>query len=176
MTNSRRPRPRVALVHHLLGGFDVVGQAILHQLLHDEGPEQLNGHLLGQAALIDLQLRAHHDNGTAGIVHPLAQQVLTEPALLALEHVGQGLQGPVVGAGHGAAPAAVVDEGVHGLLEHPLLVADDDVRGVELDQPLQAVVPVDDPAVQVVEVRGGEAPAVQLDHGADLGGSPAARR
>ena len=159
-----------APVHHLLGGLDVVGQAVLHQLLHNEGAEELNGHLLGQAALIDLQFRAHHDDGTARVVHPLAQQVLTEPALLALEHVGQGLEGPVVGAGDGAAPAAVVDEGVHSLLEHPLLVADDDVRGGELDEPLEAVVPVDDPAVEVVEVRGGEAPAVQLDHGADLRG------
>ena len=30
------------------------------------------------------------------------------------------------------APATVVDEGVHRLLEHPLLVAHDDVGGVEL--------------------------------------------
>ena len=133
-----------------------------------KGLEQLNGHLLGQAALVNLQFRAHHDNGTAGVVHPLAQQVLAEPALLALEHVGQGLQGPVVGAGDRAAPAAVVDEGVHGLLQHPLLVADDDVRRAELDQPLEAVVAVDDPAVQVVQVGGGEPAAVQLHHGADL--------
>ena len=80
----------LALVHHLLGGLDVVGQAVVHQLLHDKGLEQLHGHLLGQAALIQLQLRADHDNGTAGVVHALAQQVLTEAALLALEHVGQG--------------------------------------------------------------------------------------
>ena len=158
------------LVHHLLGGFDVVGQTILHQFLHHEGAEQLNGHLLGQAALVDLQAGADHDNTSAGVVHALAQQVLAEAALLALEHVGQGLEGPVVGAGDGAAPAAVVDEGVHRLLEHPLLIAYNDVRGVELDQPLEAVVAVDDPAVQVIQVRGGEPAAVQLDHGADLRG------
>ena len=159
-----------ALVHFLLGGLDVA-DAALHQLLHDEGPEQLNGHLLGHAALVDLQLGAHHDDGTAGVVHPLAQQVLAEPALLALEQVGQGLEGPVVGSGDGAAPAAVVDEGVHRLLEHPLLVAHDDVRRVELDEPLQAVVPVDHPAVQVVQIGGGEPSAVQLHHGAQLRGN-----
>ena len=73
-----------ALVHHLLGGLDVVGSAVLHQLFHDEGTEQLHGHLLGHAALIDFQLGADHDNGTAGVVHALAQQVLAEPPLLAL--------------------------------------------------------------------------------------------
>ncbi len=159
-----------ALIHHLLGGLDVVGGPVLHQLLHDEGPEQLQGHLLGQAALVDFQLRAHHDDGPAGVVHPLAQQVLAEAALLALEHVAQALEGPVVGPRHGPAPAAVVDEGVHSLLEHPLLIAHDDVRRLELDEPLEAVVAVDDPAVEVIEVAGGEASAVQLDHGPDLRG------
>ena len=159
----------LALVDHLLGGLDVVGQAVGHQLLHNEGPEELNGHFLGHAALIQLQLRTNHDNGTAGVVNTLAQQVLTEPALLALQHIGQRLEGPVVGAGNGPAPAAVVDQGIHGLLEHPLLVADNDVGGVELQQPLQAVVPVNDPAVQIVQVGGGEAAAVQLDHRPDIG-------
>ena len=164
------PHLGTALVHHLLGGLDVVGQAVLHQLFHDEGTEELNGHLLGQAALVDLHLRADHDNGTAGVVHALAQQVLTEAPLLAFQHIGEGFEGTVVGAGDGTAAAAVVDEGVHGLLEHPLLIADDDVGGVELDEALEAVVPVDDPAVEVVQVRGGEAAAVQLHHGAQLGG------
>ena len=164
------PHLGLALVHHLLGGLDVVGQAVLHQLFHHEGAEELDGHLLGQAALVDLQLGADHDDGTAGVVHALAQQVLAEAALLALEHVGQALEGAVVSAGDGAAPAAIVDEGVHRLLEHPLLVAHDDVGGVELDQTLQAVVAVDHPAVQVVQIGGGKAAAVQLYHGAQLGG------
>jgi hypothetical protein len=42
---------------------------------------------LGQAALVQLELRADHDDRTAGVVDALAQQVLAEPALLALEHV-----------------------------------------------------------------------------------------
>ncbi len=46
-------------------------------------------------------------------------------------------------------------------LQHPLFVADDDVGGAQLDQALQAVVTVDDPAIQVVQVRGREAAAVQ---------------
>ena len=109
-----------ALVDLLLGALDVVGNTVLDELLHDERAEQLNGHFLRHAALIELQLRADDDNRTAGIVDTLAQQVLTEAALLALEHVGQGLQRAVVGAGDGAAAAAVVDEGIHGLLQHAL--------------------------------------------------------
>ena len=158
------PHGGLPLVHHLLGRLDVVGQAVLHQLLHDEGAEQLDGHFLGQAALVELQLRADDDNRPARVVHALAQEVLAEAALLALEHIREGLEGPVVGAGNGAAPAAVVDQGVHGLLEHPLFVADDDVRGAQLQQALEAVVAVDDPAVEIIEVRGGEAAAVQLHH------------
>jgi hypothetical protein len=45
----------------------------------------------------------------------------------------------------------------------------DDLGGPEVEQPLQAVVAVDDPAVQVVEVGRGEAAAVELDHRAQLG-------
>ena len=101
-----------------------------------KGLEQLQGHLLGQAALVHLQLGAHHDNGTAGVVHALAQQVLAEAALLAFEHVTQRLQRTVVGAGDRAAAAAVVNQSVHGFLEHALLVADDDVRGAQLQQAL----------------------------------------
>ena len=57
----------------------------------------------------------------------------------------------------------------HGLLEHPLLVADDDLRRAELEEPLEPVVPVDDAAVEVVEVGGREAAAVELDHRPQLG-------
>ncbi len=59
-------------LHHLLGILDIMGGAVGDQLLHHKGLEQLDRHLLGQTALIDLQLRPHHDNGTPGIVHTLA--------------------------------------------------------------------------------------------------------
>ena len=158
------------LIHHFLGGLDVVGGAVLHQLLHDEGTEQLHSHFLGHAALVDLQLGADNDNASAGVVDTLTQQVLTETALLALQQVAEGLQCAVVGAGNSAAAAAVIDQSVHSLLQHALFVAHDDVGGVQLDQSLQTVVAVDDAAVQVVQVRGGKAAAIQLHHGAQFGG------
>jgi hypothetical protein len=162
------PHLVLALVDHLLGGLDVVGDAVLDELLHDERAEELDGHFLGHAALIELELRADDDDGTARVVDALAEQVLAEAALLALEHVAQGLERAVVGAGHGAAAAAVVDEGVDRLLQHALFVADDDIRRGELDEPLQAVVPVDDAAVEVVQIGRREAAAVELDHRAHL--------
>ena len=127
----------------------------------DERLEQLERHLLRQAALMQLQLRTDHDDRAAGIVDALAEQVLAEAALLALQHVGERLQRALVGARDDAAAAAVVEQRVDGLLQHPLLVADDDVRRAQLDQPLQAVVAVDDAAVEVVQVGGREAAAVE---------------
>jgi hypothetical protein len=167
---QHRPDLRGLLLHQGLGLLDVVHHVLLHQLAHDEGLEELQGHLGGQPALVQLQLRADHDDRASGVVHPLAQKVLAEAPLLALEHVREGLQGPVGRPLDHSLLLGVVEQGVHRLLEHPFLVADDDVRGVEREQAFEAVVAVDHPAVQVVQVRGGEAAAVQLDHGPELRG------
>ena len=102
-----------------------------------------------------------HDDRPARVVHPLAEQVLAEPALLALEHVGQRLERPLAPAPDGLGAAAVVEQRVHRLLEHPLLVPEDDLRRAVLDQLLEPVVAVDHPAVQIVQVAGGEAAAIQ---------------
>jgi peptidoglycan/xylan/chitin deacetylase (PgdA/CDA1 family) len=59
---------------------------------------------------------------------------------------------------------------VDGLLEHPLLVVDDDLGRPEVQQPLESVVAVDDPAVQVVEVGRREATTVELHHRAQVRG------
>ena len=118
---------------------------------------------------MQLERGADHDDRTARVVDALAEQVLAEPALLALQHVGQRLERAVARTGHRPAAAAVVEQGVDGLLQHALLVVDDDLGGPEVEQALQAVVAVDDPAVQVVEVGRGEAATVELDHRAQLG-------
>src|SRR5438270_7140521 len=110
---------------------------------------------------MQLELRADNDHRSAGIIDAFAKQILPEPALLALEHVGERLERSLVGAGDDAAAPAVVEQRIDRLLEHPLLVADDDIGRAQLDQPLEAVVAVDDAAIKVVEVRRGEAPAVE---------------
>src|SRR5205823_2622888 len=108
------------------------------------------------------------DDRAAGIVHTLAKQVLAEATLLALEGIRQRLERPVVGAAQDAAAAAIVKQRVDGFLEHALFVAHNDVRGVQLHELLQAVVAVDDAAIQIVEVGSGEASAVQRHQGAQF--------
>ncbi len=146
---------------HLLRLLDGGDETALLELVVDERLEQLERHLLRQPALVELQLGTDDDDRTAGVVDALAEQVLTEAALLALERVGQRLQRTVVGAAQHAAAAAVVEQRVDGFLEHALLVADDDVGRLQLHQLLQPVVAVDDAAIEVVQVRGREPAAVE---------------
>ena len=156
-------------LQHLLGRLDRVGVLQLLEPADDERLVQLQGDLLRQAALVQPQRRADDDHAAGRIVDALAQQVLAEAALLALDHVRQRLQGAVARAQHRPLAAVVVEQGVDRLLQHPLLVADDDFRGVEVDELLQAVVAVDDAAVQVVQVAGGEIARVQEDQRAEVG-------
>src|SRR3546814_17869479 len=69
----------------------------------------------------------------------LAEQILAEATLLALEHVRQRFQRTLVGARDRATAAAVVEQRLDGFLPHALFVADDDVRRAQLHQPLQAI-------------------------------------
>ena len=166
----------VAAFDHLLGGLDGVGQAVLLELADDERLVEFQGDLLGQAALVDLEFRADDDDRTGRVIDALAQQVLAEAALLALDHVGQRLERAVGGAQHRAAAAAVVEQRVDRLLQHALFVADDDFGGVEVHQLLEAVVAVDDAAVEVVQVAGGEVAATPAGPaGADPAGSRGSR-
>jgi hypothetical protein len=103
----------------------------------DERLEELERHGLGQAALVQLELRTHHDDRTARVVHALAEQVLTEPALLALEHVGERLERTLAAATDGLGAAAVVEQRVDRFLQHALLVAQDDFRRAVRDELLR---------------------------------------
>src|SRR5882724_4085899 len=115
------------------------------------------------------QLRTHHDHRPAGIVHPLAEQVLAEPAVLALEHVREALERPLPTTPDGLRAPPVVEQRVHRLLEHALLVPEDDLRRLVLDQLGEPVVPVDHPPIQVVQVAGGEPPPVERHQRPEIG-------
>src|SRR5918995_197488 len=93
------------------------GRAAALQLREDERLEQLERHLLRQAALVQLQRRADHDDRAARVVDALAEQVLAEAALLALDHVGQRLERALVGAGDRATTATVVEQRIHRFLQ-----------------------------------------------------------
>src|SRR5260370_24155027 len=111
--------------------------AALLQAMVDERLEQLERHLLGKSALVQLQLGTDYDDGTAGVIDALAEQVLTETALLAFERIGQRLERAVVSAAQHTAPAAVVEQRVDGFLQHALFVPNNNIRCVELNELLQ---------------------------------------
>ena len=157
------PDDRILVLNHLLGSLRRHGETAEHELVEDERLEELESHELRQTALVQTEFRTHRNNGTAGVVHALAEQVLTEAAALALDHVGEGLERALVGTGHRLAAAAVVEQRVDGFLQHALFVAHDDVRSLDLEEALQTVVTVDDAAVQVVQVGRREAAAVKGD-------------
>ncbi len=147
----------------LLRGLDGRRFAAQLQLAEDERLEQLERHLLRQAALVQAQRRTHHDDRATRVVHALAQQVLPEPALLALDHVGQRLQRTAVRPRYRATSATIVEQRVDRLLQHAFLVAHDNIGRIELEQTTQSIIAVDHPTIQVIQVRCGEAATVQRD-------------
>jgi hypothetical protein len=60
---------------------------VLDQPGDDERPVKLQGHGLGQAALVQLELGADDDDRAPRLVHALAQQIAAEAPLFALEHI-----------------------------------------------------------------------------------------
>src|SRR5260370_15544869 len=121
---------------HLLGALDASDVALLFELAVDERLEQLERHLLRQAALMEPEFRADDDNRTSRIVDPLAKQVLAEAPGLALEHIAQRLERPLGGARDRAPPPAGLEQALTRLLQHPLFVSHDDIRRLQFDQPL----------------------------------------
>src|SRR6266851_457349 len=162
------PHDGFLLLDHFLGLLDGGAMALGFELVIDEGLEELERHLLGQTALVELQLRADDDDGAAGVVHALAEEVLAETPLLALERVAEGFERAIVGSAQNAAAAAVVKQRVDGFLKHALFVAHDDVRRAQFHELLQAVVAVDDAPIEVVQIGSGETPAVEGHEWAQL--------
>ena len=86
---------------HLLRALDGRDVALFFELVVDERLEQLERHLLGQTALMQPQLGTDDDDRAARVVDALAEQVLAETSLLALEHVGQRPERTLVRSGDG---------------------------------------------------------------------------
>ncbi len=78
------------LLQHPLRRLDGGRHAILFKLGVEEGLEKLQCHFFRQPALMQHQFRSDHDHRAAGIIDALAEQVLAEPALFTLQHVGKG--------------------------------------------------------------------------------------
>src|SRR4051794_28672130 len=103
------PNNRFLLLNHFLGLLDGRAVSRLFKTVVDERLEELECHLLGKTALVQLQFGADDDHGTSGVVDALSKQVLTEASLLTLEGVREGLQRTVVGATQHAATTSVIE-------------------------------------------------------------------
>ena len=123
---------RLGFFHLPAGAFDIVRQSLFNEAAHDKGFEQFQSHTPGQTALVQFQFRSDDDDGTAAVVHALAEQVLAETPLLAAQHIGERLQLMVAADRDRLASLAVIDERINCLLEHALLVADDDFRRADI--------------------------------------------
>ena len=148
-------------LHQFLGALDRRDISLLLETSVDERFEKLQRHFLGKPALMQPQIRADRNDGASGIIDPFPEEVLAEAALFSLEHVRKGTKRALVRPRNRTSSSAVVEQNIHRFLQHPFLVADDDFGRIEFLQPLQAVVSVDDPPVEIIQVGGGKAPPVQ---------------
>src|SRR5579862_394801 len=92
------PNDRLLLLDHFLRLLDGGDIARLLEPVINKRLEQFESHLLRQAALVQLEFGADHNDGTSGVVDALAEQVLAEASLLAFQRVRERLQRTVVGA------------------------------------------------------------------------------
>src|SRR5882762_7884850 len=63
---------------------------------------------------------------------------------------------------------AVVEQSVHGLLEHSLFVSNDDVRRLEQKEVFESVISINNPAIKIVQVRGHKTPAFERNQGTQI--------
>ena len=155
------PDDRLSTLDHFLCAADGVSITATFEVADNKRLKQNKRHLLRKTALCEFQFRTDNDDRTSGVVNTFTEQVLTETSLLAFQHIAEGLQSTVSGAGDGTTVASVVQKSVDRFLKHTLFVADNDFRGTKLKQVFQTVVAVNDSAVEVVQVGGRETAAFQ---------------
>ena len=155
------PHNRITALDHLLRSADRMRIAATFEVTDNEGFKEDQCHLLGQTALVQFQFRTDNDDGTAGIVNTLTEQVLTETALFPFEHITQRFQRTITDTGDRSAVTTVVHQSVNRFLQHTFFVADNDFRRTKLKQVFQTVVTVDDTTVEVVQVRCCKSAAFQ---------------
>ena len=109
-----------------------MSQTAFNDFIDDKRLKQFQRHFFRQTAFAKLQIRTDNDNRTAGVINALAEQILAETPLLSLQHVGKRPQRPAL-AGHllGAETDGIINQGVHGFLQHALFVNDNNVRGIQ---------------------------------------------
>src|SRR5258707_14752362 len=128
------PNDGLLALDHFLRLLDRRGVLLLLEQVVYEWLEQLQRHLLRQAALMKLELGTHYDDRTSRVVDALSEKVLPEAALLTLERVRKRFERTIVRAPQHASAATVIEQRIDRLLKHSLLVANDDLGRLQLDE------------------------------------------
>ena len=118
-----------------------------------------------------VELGAYHDDGTCGVIHALTEEVLAEASLLALKGVREALEGAVALALDRGTLLGVVEETVDGFLKHTFLVAENDFGSLDLDEFLETVVTDYYATVEIVDIGGCEAAAVEGNQRTEIRGN-----
>src|SRR5437764_2613760 len=159
---------RLAFDHFLRAAYCVDVPEIF-QPPNDEWFEKHKRHLLWQATLMQLQLGTNDDHRAARVIDTFAEKILSEPAALALEHVAKGFEGTIARACDGATMSAVVKQSVYRFLQHTLFIANNNVRRFEQKEVFEAIVAVNNPAVQIVQIGGRKTSPFQRNQRAQIG-------
>ncbi len=151
----------------LIDDFRIVG-IFFDQRVDDERLEENQSHFPGNPALVHLQFRADDDDAPTGIVDAFPKQILAESSLLSAQQIRKRLQGPVPLHDNLPVLLAVVNQSINRFLQHPFLVFGDEAGRALFVLLLQAVVPVQNSSVEIVQIGGREASAVELNHGTQI--------
>ncbi len=111
-----------------------------------------------------------NNNRPARIVNTLAKQILPETPLLAFEHIRQGLERPLVSSGNNPAAPAIVEQDINSLLQHPLLITNNNIGCVKFQQTFESVITINNPSVEVIQIGGGKTAAFKWNKRAKIRG------
>ncbi len=139
-----------SFLHHLTSTFYGGNVSFIFEFVIYKGLEKLQSHFLGNTALMESQMRTDYDNRTPRVIYTFSQKILPETTLFTFQHVRKRFQRTFVASRNHSAPPAVVKQNINSLLQHSLLIADDDIRGIKFQQPFESVVSVNHPSVKIV--------------------------
>ncbi len=159
-------------IHHAAGGSDIVREFLLDQFLNNKRFEQFERHFLRQSALMEFQFRTDDDDGTSRIIHTLSKEVLTETTLFPLERIREGTEGATLSGRGGSrsltTTGAVIKERIHCLLQHSFFIPGDHFWRTDREQFSQAIIPVDDTAIEIIQIGSRETSAIKRHHRAEI--------
>src|SRR3989344_3494278 len=146
--------------------FHIVRQFLADDLTYHKRFEELHRHFLRQSAVIHFEIGTDDNHGAARVIDALAEEVLAESSLFSLEHVREGAKLPPVARGKEGLPRArgVIEERIHCFLQHAFLVAADYFRRADAHELFEAVIAVDDAAVEIVQIAPCKASSIELHH------------